>query len=165
VIRVWLGWAFVCAGEYDEGLALLDPTLQSPDPWQRFRRADALIRAGRYREAIADFEALMQPGQFPPDGLAYAYAKAGDSLRARAVVEERARRLGDLSAPDREQISRLGSLGDDLAVGDHEQLIRRLQEMYDRKYQSMRSRCEPYYADLLEIEGAKAILEKLGLPL
>ncbi|MCI0432296.1 MAG: protein kinase, partial [Gemmatimonadetes bacterium] len=161
------GWVLACAGDYEAGLALLDPALvESIGPYERSRRANALIRAGRYQEAVAEFERVMRDGEYPMEGMAYAYRKVGNLPRARQIVEERVRRLNELSVSSQQYMIRRGSLSDDLAIQDHDRLIARLQQMLDERDQYLpHIRCEPYYQDLLEIPEAKAILEQMGLPL
>ncbi len=165
-LRANFGWALACAGRYAEALPLLDPDAFRSLEWARARRSHALLRAGNYEAAIADFVDLTRAGEYPPDGMAYAYAKAGNPRRAREIVQERRQRLHERNAFSREWNTGIGALADDLALDDRDQLIERLQWMHDNRVQYLPGiRCAPYYTDLLAIPEAKAILEKMGLPL
>jgi TolB-like protein/DNA-binding SARP family transcriptional activator/Tfp pilus assembly protein PilF len=167
LVRVHFGWALACAGQFQEALPLLDPSAFSQlGPWERSRRANALVRAQRYEQAVAEFEDFVRGGAYPPDGMAYAYAKSGNSEEAQRIVEERRRRSGELSPNSQAGLSGIGALADDLAIGDRAALIDRLEKMYNARDQYLPEiRCEPYFADLLAISEARTILERLGLPL
>jgi hypothetical protein len=112
--------------------------------------------AGRYDQAIVEFQRLSGSGETAPANFAYAYLKAGDTLRARELVSERKDALipaGQAWRPSHELLIQ------SLVVGDTATLLRNLDAMIQSKTLSPTIRCEPYFDDLIAIDSARALME------
>jgi hypothetical protein len=108
--------------------------------------------AGRYDEAVAELEGYLERGEPPPTNMAYAYSKAGYLEKALEVVKIR-------------EAAGIRGLADDVAIGDHEALLERLQSMYENRVESIVNiRCTPSYRDVVAVPGAREILQRLNLP-
>ena len=154
LLRSQLGLMLACAGRYDEAFALLDPVvLITPGEGERgYARPRALLLAGRYGEAISDLERNQPAGPDPPNWMAYAYAKLGDTTKARDVVRIREERG-------------IRTMADDVALGEDKALVHRLESMYaNRDERLVLMRCYPEYKDVIKVPGAKAVLDRLKLP-
>jgi tetratricopeptide (TPR) repeat protein len=149
VLQIHLSNALICADSVQEGLDNFPPdsTLERLS-WARFVRANGLLRGGHYPAAIESFEDMMHPGEIPPANLALAYLKAGDTTNARRIVNERA------------SAGETPSLVDHLVVGNTARLLATLSAMIKDKSLSPTVRCDPYFADLIAIEQARAMMEE-----
>jgi tetratricopeptide (TPR) repeat protein len=157
VLRYNLGNALICANRLEEGLGHLGPDSgPSLGTWERFSRANGLLRAKRYDQAIREFNRLLRPGETPPGNLAYAYFKTGDTTRARQIIRERKRALG----PTGELLARSGeTIAENLVIGDTTALLASLAALIQSKTLSPTIRCDPYFEDLIAIEPARAMME------
>jgi hypothetical protein len=124
------------------------------------------VRKGDYARAISEFNRIQRADEYPPEGLAYAYAKRGDLEKARAIVRERETRRASLSVNDQAWTSAAGGLSDDLALGDTSGLLRRLRTMVDNNDQYLVNlKCEPYYDELIKIPQVQSLLVSAKVPI
>lgn len=87
------GWTYALAGQYDQAVETLKKAIEIDPSFPRthFRLGQVYEKRGEYKLAILEFERAVQLAGDDPyyeGSLGHGYGAAGDSLRARAIVEK-----------------------------------------------------------------------------
>ncbi len=153
----------ISARRYDEAIARLKETLElDPNFWiANFMLGTVLVEKRMYPEALAEFKKATELSNGNAEAIAmtgYTWARAGDSVKAQAILMELKSRSGQRYVPA-EHIAMLYS-----ALGEKDEAFAWLEKACEnRDFRLCRLKVDPRWDPLRSDPRFTAILERIGL--